>query len=221
MDKLLTQSLKTDERDKILKIFQYSSIILKTNLQDKDSKSKFQNLQTASTMARKMFRMFKGIIDLDQMIKISSNKSLDFTSRFLQFMTRLTNFLYFFYDNFATLSTLKVIDINTAKFGRNSSTAWFWSLVFALANFLRNLYVNHLKMTKLKQDINPSSDIENLRKERLLIFMNVVKTCGDLLPATAGGTDIAIKLCGKNVPDTWIGIGGLISALIGLWQAWP
>ncbi|CAG9319365.1 unnamed protein product [Blepharisma stoltei] len=228
MDKILIQSNKTDERDKFLKILQYGSLFLKALLKNQDLKERFQGLFSASTFSRKMFRLFKGIHDIDAINKIFQDSSLNRTAKFLQIFTRLGFFFYFFFDNLATFSSLKVINLNTPFYSKSAMKSWFFGLFFAFLNILRSLCHNYVNDYKSKNPTLGSPKIEShnaviekIRKERKQLYINLLRILGDLIPASAFGTNIPTLLFGKNFSDLWIGIGGLVSAGISLYQAWP
>lgn len=226
MDKLINFSNKTEGRDKFCKVLQYGSRLLKALLSHPGTKERLQGLFVASRDARKMFRLWKSVHEYDSMVKILQNAGLDNPQRTLQFLSRLSFFFYWLFDNLAILSSIKFIKRDSQKMTKSAMTCWFIALVFTLMNLLRNLFINLAKDAKLKR---PSPDTNTLavkqtsdalRGARNQIFINLVKTVGDMIPAAAGA-QVPLMLIGKNFSEKWIGLGGLISALISCYQAWP
>ncbi|CAG9310416.1 unnamed protein product [Blepharisma stoltei] len=226
MDKLIVFSNKTEGRDKFCKVLQYGSRMLKALLSNPVTKERLNGLFTASRDARKMFRLWKSVHEYDAMVKLLQNVGIDNPQRALQFLSRLAFFFYWLFDNLAILSAIKFIKRDTQKLTKSAMTCWFIALIFTLINLLRNLVINLSKDAKLKRpstDSNAQSTkqtLDALKGARTQIYINLVKTLGDMIPA-AGGAQIALKIFGKNFSEKWIGLGGLVSALISCYQAWP
>ncbi|CAG9317210.1 unnamed protein product [Blepharisma stoltei] len=226
MDKLIAFSNKTEGRDKFCKVVQYGSRMLKAMLAHPGTKERLQGLFAASRDARKIFRLWKSVHEYDSMVKLLQNAGLDNTQRALQFLSRLAFFFYWLFDNLAILSQIKFIKRNTPKLTKSAMTCWFIALVFTLINLLRNLAINLSRDAKFKL---PSTDqnaattkqtLDALKGARSQIYINLVKTLGDMIPA-ASGAQVPMKILGKNFSEKWIGFGGLVSALISCYQAWP
>ena len=123
-----------------------------------------------------------------------------------------------------SMTSVKFLKMNSGKLGKSAMTAWFVGIVFSLIYFLRKLYLNLNSENRIKKsESNPQLAIESkiqIKKERQAIVLGIIKNLGDLVPAS-NGANVPQLLFKKSFTDKWIGLGGLISALISCYQAWP
>ena len=224
MDKIIVFSNKTEGRDKFCKVLQYGSRMLKAVLASEDTKTRLQGLFTASRDARKMFRLWKSMHEYDAILKLLHNKSMHPFEKFIQLASKTAMFFYWIFDNLGILTSVKFLKMNSGKLGKSAMTAWFVGIVFSLIYFLRKLYLNLNSENRIKKsESNPQLAIESkiqIKKERQAIVLGIIKNLGDLVPAS-NGANVPQLLFKKSFTDKWIGLGGLISALISCYQAWP
>lgn len=225
MDKLVTFSNKTDGRDKICKVFQYGSRMLKALTTDPKLKERLNGLFSASRDARKMFRLWKFVHECQAIQKSVGDISLDMPEMILQVLTRSAFFIYWIFDNLQCLSAIKFLKYDAVKLGKKSNTAWFVGVVLSLISLVRNLSMNFAKEAKIKHSSDPTlqttkQSLDNLQKRRREILLNLVKNLGDLLPA-ASFAGVIEGIFKKPLPEAWIGFGGLVSGSIAVYQGWP
>lgn len=225
MDKLVAFSNKTDGRDKFCKILQYGSRMLKALTLDPKLKERLNGLFSASRDARKMFRLCKFVHEFQSIQKSISDISLDLPEMILQVLARSAFFIYWVFDNLQCLSAIKFLKFDPVKLGKKSNTAWFVAVVITLISLIRNLSLNYAKEAKVKHSSDPSlqttkQSLDNLRKKRSEILLNLVKNLGDFLPSSAfaGVPEAIFKM---QLPEAWIGFGGLVAGSIAAYQAWP
>ena len=225
MDQLVAFSNKTDGRDKFCKILQYGSRMLKALTADPKQQERLNGLFIASRDARKMFRLWKFVHEYQAIGKAISDVSIDLPEMILQILARSTYFIYWIFDNLQCLSAIKFLKMDAVALGKKSNMAWFVAVIFTLISLVRNLSMNYAKEARIKHTTDPSlqttkQTLDNIRKNRKVIMQNLVKNLGDLIPAAAFA-GVPLALFKKNIPEAWIGFGGLVAGSIAVYQAWP
>lgn len=225
MNSLIAFSNKTEGRDKLCKALQYGSRALKDILQNPVARSKLNGLFIACRDARKIFRLGKSVHEYRAIVETLGNIILDRTGITLHVLARLAYFFYWIFDNLQILGTIKVLERDTVKLSRAAMTAWLIGILLTLVKLVRDLMVNKVKMAKCLASTagfsqTGKSSLGALEKERTLIYLNVLKNLGDFLPA-ANGAGLTKMLFQKTISEKWVGLGGLLSALISCYQAWP
>ena len=65
-----------------------------------------------------------------------------------------------------------------------------------------------------------NTKLKNLESKRSTLTLNIVKSLGDIMPA-ANGSEIALKIFGRQFPEGLAAIGGFVSATLSVHAAWP
>ena len=136
-------------------------------------------------------------------------------------------FVYWFFDNLQILSALKIISRDPEFLGKAAMTAWFFSLVLDLFRLIRdltktndqiNFYIDFGKKNPEKKE-GFVDDLKKLRAQKRTILLNLLKTCGDILPSSKG-SGLIDKAGITGINDLTCGIGGCISAAIFVYQTY-
>lgn len=176
--------------------------------------------------ARKLFRLFKSLNELQKIMEFISKGSTDQVDLILNLLNRLGFFLYWIFDNIAILSTIKFVQAETKKMAKYGAFFWFWALVFSIIQTIRKLIDNVKRISIEEGDLNRVNNeqaekilnkIKKLKGERVTHILNLAKNLGDMITASQG-SEIYPKLFKRNWSDGWIGAGGLTSAIITSYQ---
>lgn len=176
--------------------------------------------------ARKMFRLFKSLNELQKILEFVNKGSSDQVDLLLNLLNRAAFFLYWVFDNIAILSTIKFLSKDPKTYNKFGAFFWFWALVLAIIQTLRKLVDNHQRIDYENADLVKASNsesekvqnkIKKLKLERTTHILNIVKNLGDLITASQG-SEIFPKLTKRNFTEGWIGAGGFVSAVITSYQ---
>jgi len=176
--------------------------------------------------ARKLFRLFKSINEYQKISKLLNKIEEDEFAFYFNILNRLGFLGYWFFDNLQILSKVNFLKLDAKKNAKIGAIFWFFALIFALVLELRNLIrVSHEQIQIEKDLANSREDEIDVKKNKLKILkqkkkeivLNLIKFVGDLITA-AQGSEIAPKLLKINFNDGWVGLGGLVSAIITSYQ---
>ena len=223
MKAVIAFSNKTEGRDKFCKAVQYGCRMLKAMVQNPEAEKRLNALFAVARDSRKVFRMGKSIHEVQTILDTVVNMNMDATSIGLQILARISYLAYWIFDNLQLLASIQVIKRDAKWLGKNGMKAWLLGIIFSLILLIRKLQINYTTETKKKATItNPqilNQALDTLKQERFVTTLNLVKNIGDFLPA-ANGAGLPQAVLGKTFHEKWIGLGGLISALISCYQAW-
>eukprot|EP01015_Nassula_variabilis_P019988 TRINITY_DN3429_c0_g1_i2.p1 TRINITY_DN3429_c0_g1~~TRINITY_DN3429_c0_g1_i2.p1 ORF type:complete len:238 (-),score=16.32 TRINITY_DN3429_c0_g1_i2:68-781(-) len=229
LNKTINWINKTEGRDKFCKAIQYASRFLKWYLvtKNKDAAERFEKLFSSMRDARKLFRLFKALNEYHKIQQLLGKKSDDDIETLLQILNRLFFMLYWGFDNMVILCTIKFIKKDKAQYNRLGCTSWLLGLVIGLVINVRkmmNSYYEEMKIDNtLKHSTNETQNdtlrnkLNKIRHGRNEIYLNIVKTLGDMI-AALNGSEIPQKLLNKSFNDGFVGVGGFLSAVITSYQ---
>eukprot|EP00357_Protocruzia_adherens_P013598 CAMPEP_0114989140 /NCGR_PEP_ID=MMETSP0216-20121206/10019_1 /TAXON_ID=223996 /ORGANISM="Protocruzia adherens, Strain Boccale" /LENGTH=234 /DNA_ID=CAMNT_0002352059 /DNA_START=224 /DNA_END=928 /DNA_ORIENTATION=+ len=229
-DQFWTFINKTEGRDKFSKFIQYSSRILKWTLLDsnKDMSTRFAKMQSEMGKARKLNRLFKSFNEHYKMQQLLAN--LEANPNFenvLNIITRIGFFFYWVFDNLAVLSTIKFLHYDAKSVAKKAFLSWFIGLSATMVVLIRKLIKSYEDESSFKTkavDAQNSSEalaaLKKLSSKRRDLFLQILKTTGDMIPAS-NGIELPQKLLGTAFNEGVIGAGGLISSLITMYTLFP
>jgi len=229
LNKTINWINKTEGRDKFCKSIQYFSRFVKWGLQDKNKElaDRFNGLFTSMRDARKLFRLFKSLNEYHKILSFITKKEGDDEVELgLNIANRVAFLLYWFFDNLNILSTIKFMRRDPKPYAKLGSTFWFIALIAQLIQSIRQFFISMEEEKRIRKGLNTAESTErDLLKERLKkmhagrkdIYLTIAKTLGDMVPAAAGA-ELPQKILKKTFNDGFIGIGGLISAVITSYQ---
>jgi peroxin-11B len=235
MEKIIAFSNKTEARDKFTKAVQYSAKLLAWSLLNVNRTyyKRFNELYLLMRDSRKIFRLFKSI----QEVKNINDKIKDLLWKkekipvMLEIFSRIGYLIYWIFDNLVIMAKLKLI--KTEKVDFISYVAHFGWLIGIVWSLLKNLYEILILFGASNNSDNIPDDGKNKYiddpthklhtddrlKEIMNNMINIIGRLGDLLPA-ASGVGLPEKILGYQLNDGVIGIGGLISAVLAMWELW-
>ena len=199
------------------------------NTTDKETAARFKALFVGMRDARKLFRLFKSINELEKLMALLSKPpaNMDEFDLILNIGARLGFGLYWLFDNLQILSQVKMINKQPADFAKPAMFFWWCGNVFNFIAAIKKLQAI-AKEVGLKRELiakDPSkrdefkARFDALKTQRDAAIRMLIKSCGDLVTSSAGW-GLTTKL-GIKVNDGHIGFAGLVSALIASWEAFP
>ena len=224
METLIKFSEKAEARDKVLKFFQYFGRFLKAVLSNKYS-FRFMNLSYASRHSRQIFRLGKSLNDINFIRRSIKKDYLDSFTRVLDILMCASMCTRWIFDNFSVLSFYKIIDLDHREMTKAATTAWVFALVFNLCNCSREMMKSYAREAMLKEtSVGKTTkwvvdNLDELSQTRRTMIMEIAKIIGDLIIASNGAL-IPYKVLGKQFSEKWVGIGGMVSALIAVYEIW-
>eukprot|EP00359_Climacostomum_virens_P006469 CAMPEP_0204902548 /NCGR_PEP_ID=MMETSP1397-20131031/3736_1 /ASSEMBLY_ACC=CAM_ASM_000891 /TAXON_ID=49980 /ORGANISM="Climacostomum Climacostomum virens, Strain Stock W-24" /LENGTH=223 /DNA_ID=CAMNT_0052071071 /DNA_START=1582 /DNA_END=2253 /DNA_ORIENTATION=+ len=223
MDKFILFSNKTEGRDKLCKVFQYGSRFLKAALSDPDIIQRLNGLFGATRDARKIFRLFKTLHEIEAIMKALATCHTFNIDTALTVLSRISFGIYWILDNLSILGSIKLFTYDTKPIAKHGMTAWLAAILFSAAGTLKKLiesYNEEDSLRKRKPDMETREALKKLGNERKNNFLNLLKNLGDFFPA-ANGSQLPLELIGRNIDERLCGLGGLLSGAIACYQAWP
>lgn len=222
MQSLIVFGNKVEGRDKVMKFLQYSARFLRTAVKDKATLARLNGLFSAAGDARKMFRLAKSLNEYETITKLLNNPGLDTVATILQLLARSSFFIYWIFDNLTILSKIKVLKFEAKSWSRPGMTCWFIGILFSLLLLIRNLLGSFAQESALRsfaKTPETNEKIDKLLAARKILYLNILKNLGDLMPA-ATGSEIPQRLIGRGFPERWCGLGGMLSSAISVYQTW-
>lgn len=102
--------------------------------------------------------------------------------------------LYWLFDNIQIVTQLKIFDGDQEKWGKRGMFAWWLSLICNLVQFVRS-YTQadaqlkyYIKIGRQNEEKKQAfaEQYKTAKKQKFDALLNIVKTIGDLFPATKG-----------------------------------
>ena len=199
------------------------------NAHDKETAARFRALFVGMRDARKLFRLFKSLNELEklQALLTKTPANMDEIDLILSVATRIGFFGYWLFDNLQILAQVKMINRQPSEFMKPAMFFWWLGNVFNLISALKKLKAI-AKEVGFKRELiakDPAkrdefkARLEMLREQKSAAVRLLIKSCGDLVTSSAGW-GLTGKL-GIKVNDGHIGFSGLISAVIATYEAFP
>lgn len=98
--------------------------------------------------ARKLFRLFKTLNEVQTLLDIFSKKNDDQIELILKLVQRFGFALYWIFDNLVILCTIKFLKKEAKPFNKTGSLFWFIALLAGIVQAVRNLIrCSHKELT--------------------------------------------------------------------------
>ncbi|XP_054781009.1 peroxisomal membrane protein 11D-like [Prosopis cineraria] len=208
---------KAEARDKICRAIQYGSKFLSDG-----QPGTAQNVDKSTTLARKVFRLFKFVNDLHALISPAPRG----TPLPLILLGKCKNALlstFLFLDQFVWLGRSGIYQNKgrTELIGRISLFCWMGSSVFSTLVELGELGRLSASMKKLEKELKNSNKYDDEQYRAKLKMSNertlaVIKAGMDIVVAVG-----LLQLAPKNVTPRVTGAFGLVTSLISCYQLLP
>lgn len=224
MEKLLRFLDKSEGRDKVLKAIQYFGRFLKSIVSNKYT-IRFMNLSYAARLSRQIFRLGKSLLEINNIRKSLKNDFLDNFTKFLSILMSSSLCARWFFDNLSVLASYKIIDFNHRELTKAATTSWVLALVINFLNILQEMMKSYAREAMLRENsIGKTTrwvvdNLNELSKTRRMLRLEIAKNIGDLVIACNGAL-IPYRILGKQFSERWVGIGGVVSALISVYEIW-
>lgn len=137
----------------------------------------------------------------------------------LEVLSKIGYLFYWFFDNLSILTKLKLINLDLAQQSKLAATAWFIGGFIGVIKGLVDLNVLLVEKNKLAGEENKIKEQMSIDSKILKCYLGIMGKIGDLFPA-GNASGIAVMLYGKNFSEYLVGLGGLTSALITLYNSW-
>ena len=148
--------------------------------------------------ARKLFRLFKSIIEYQALVDILLDEN-DNLLKIFRVLRQIFFFFYWFFDNISIAYKVKLFRGNFKKFNVIASTFWLFSVLLAIPV----LYIEY------KTNRHSKNAKNNL--------LDSIKYCFDILPALRD-SNLLEKSLKVQVRKEIAAIGGMISASITTYE---
>jgi len=205
---------QTAGRDKIARLFQYSSRFLSwwlLNNQRTDLAKRFSALETHSSLARKLFRLAKSISYLQAAIKSFAQES-DFIVRSTTVIQNLGLAIWLYYDHIIWAAKIGLVQKDTTEHARRANIFWLLAMVMGI---VKSAYLLHITQQLAAQQQKPET-LEALRKRQHDYILELLRNLFDIpIPLTGLNKTVA-----AHIPTGIVGICGTITSLIGMQQVW-
>mmetsp|Transcript_17445 Transcript_17445/g.19600 ORF Transcript_17445/g.19600 Transcript_17445/m.19600 type:complete len:225 (+) Transcript_17445:19-693(+) len=224
MNKLVAFTNKTEGRDKFCKAIQYASRYLKWYLEGKDNedlKGRFTGLFNNMKVARKLFRLFKSVNEYKKIMDILSKKEVTQVDM-LNAASRVCFLMYWVFDNLVVLSAVKFIKYDPKQLNKYGALWWFMGLVLGQAVAfikLSELAQEEAGIRKKERNEDTKKALVQVQAKKFTEYLNIIKQGGDMITSSQ-----AIELphkFGFSFNDGTVGLGGLLSAVITMYQLYP
>lgn len=222
-------------RDKLCKTIQYGSRIIKYQTADSNKQlaAKFQGLFEGMRDARKLFRLFKSIVEYQKIQQLAAQKAPQH-KKILNILSRLGFFFYWIFDNLQILAKVKFLEgVDKEKAGKRAAFFWLMGLLFSIAVTIIQILEVQKEEALLHSEIRAagSSTDErllatfrerriNIAKQKFDNTLNLLKNLGDTVTASQA-LSIPKNWFGFDFNDGQVGFGGLLSAVITCYQLYP
>lgn len=180
--------------------------------------------------SRKIFRLGKSLNEYTKLKDILANsKDADPLLKLFNFASRFAFLVYWLYDNLTILSKIKFIKGDTAKNQKKSALFWSIGLLFGVLLELyklqksveqENLAIKAASSANGNVASPPHEIMKKIKADRNLIYINLAKNLGDLIPAT-NGIELPHRLLGHGFNEGLIAFGGFLSAALTCFQLYP
>ncbi|XP_054720442.1 peroxisomal membrane protein 11B-like [Uloborus diversus] len=225
MDKVIKLNNQTSGRDKLFRLFQYSSKIIWASLEnkkkDKDIINKLKTLESSLSTARKLFRFGRSA---DTLYSALSSLHLDDPHlRFSITFSRINMALYLFSDHIIWLGRTGLLNIDKDKWSKLSYQLWLYYLTM---NLYRDIYeISSIVNRWNSGDLNTELQCGKKKPSNSLIYKlnmlcKLLKLRKDLaLDSIKNACDVCLPLAQLGylkISPRAIGVLGTISSLAGI-----
>jgi hypothetical protein len=179
--------------------------------------------------ARKLFRLFKWIIEYQKISKLVKNHPADGEpiDLALAVLTRLGFFGFWWFDNLWVCAHVGLLKRDKTPLKKPGMLSWFFALIFSILAQIRKLgKINADKASILKviRDAPGKKEkfqekLNSLDKAKFTCYKTLVKNFSDMITASAA-SGMAEKV-GIKWSDAAIGFGGSLSALLTCYDLYP
>jgi hypothetical protein len=210
--------------NKSLKAIQCFSNILEFFSMTSKDKQKYSIFASKISEARKIFKLFKFIIEIPRLKYLVGTPMDNFTKNF-NFLTRFFNAIFYVFENLSVLTDLKFLNKNyRTHIEISMSLSWLLGQIFHMSYYigilkktytdeedLRNMEVNKCKVKHIYEKL------KILSKIRIYLVMGIIKNFGDFI-LSCYDLQLFENFLGSKTMKFIVGITGFISALISLYQ---
>jgi len=201
-------------RDKIARTLQFISKFLGWWLVvngREDLAKRFTNLESSSSMARKLFRLGKSLSYFNN-VATSYHEESDLVVKTTSCVGDAALGIWLLFDHVLWAGKLGIYTGDTTK--QNRRAYQFWLLAMCMG-ILKNSYLLHQTQQSAKNTTKTES-LNALRQRQFAYLLDLLRNVFDLLiPITSLSTRAAAR-----IPSGVVGLSGTISSLIGFYQVW-
>lgn len=171
--------------------------------------------------ARKLFRLFKSVNEYHKIISILSKKDLSQIDM-LNAASRLAFLLYWLFDNLTVLASVKFLNLDAKQMNKYGAFWWFVGLCLGQAVCLirlSELAAEEAALRSKEADEETKRALKAVYFKKVTEYLNIIKQAGDMVTSSQ-----AIELPSKfgfNFNDGQVGLGGLVSSVITMYQLYP
>jgi len=205
----------TAGRDKIVRLMQYGSRFLAWYLLINNNKSpvakKLESLEAHSSMARKVFRLFKSFSFLQNAAKAYVEES-DVVVKSTTVIQNLCLAVWLIYDHIIWAGKLNLIQTDIKAHARTSNSFWMTSMIMAV---IKGIYLIQ-QTQQLANETSKPETLESLRKRQLSFLEELLRNAIDIPIPLTGLSEKAASA----IPSGIVGLCGAVTSVIGIHQVW-
>ncbi|OMJ81424.1 hypothetical protein SteCoe_18098 [Stentor coeruleus] len=183
------------------------------------------NLSYAARLSRQIFRLGKSLLEINNIRKLLKKDFLDSFTKTLSILMSISLCARWFFDNLSVLASYKIIDLNHRELTKAATTSWVFALMINFLNILQEMMKSYAREAMLRENsIGKTTrwvvnNLNELSKTRRMLRLEIAKNIGDMVIACNGAL-IPYRVLGKQFSEKWVGIGGVVSALISVYEIW-
>jgi len=204
----------TAGRDKIARTIQYTAKFLGWWVAVNgraDLSKRLNTLENSTSTGRKLFRLAKFLNNFSN-AKKSYHENTDPVVQLTSVIGEVSLGLWLIFDNIVWAGKTGVTTADVTKISRKANQFWLLAMISAI---IKNAYL--LQQTQISINNTTKYDaLVSLRQRQFSFLLDLVRNMFDLtIPSTALSKELAARL-----PSGVVGLCGMISSFIGLYQVW-
>eukprot|EP01119_Soliformovum_irregulare_P005889 TRINITY_DN17631_c0_g1_i1.p1 TRINITY_DN17631_c0_g1~~TRINITY_DN17631_c0_g1_i1.p1 ORF type:complete len:229 (-),score=67.17 TRINITY_DN17631_c0_g1_i1:250-936(-) len=199
-------------RDKLVRLMQYGSRFLAWFLlqSQPENAKKLSVLENHSSLARKVFRLFKSLSYIQNAFK-TLNEQKDAVLVFTTVIQGIALAAWLLYDHLIWAGKLGLTKVDLKGPARRANIFWLIAMVMGI---IKSAHLIQRSEKLLK--FNKNADVKALKKEQSEATLEMTRNILDL-PIPLYGLSTTFQ---SQVPTGFVGLCGTITSLIGLKQVW-
>ena len=183
-------------------------------LQNKDWKTRLASVESNLSLGRKAFRWGKSLSFFNNLLKAVKDPKMDMVTKSTSIVANFCLGIWMLYDHLIWAGKTKLIkDLDLKSISYRACALWITGLFLNIIKTAYALQKNHQKA--LKQP-NQDRALETISEQQFDLSLDLVRTCLDVtIPLNTLSPSFS-----ERVPSGVLGVLGLVSSLIGIFQVW-
>ena len=178
-------------------------------------------------ISRQFFRLFKVFEEIQHIKNFRNKKYHDEFDRMINIIQYFLYGLYWIFDNVVVICSCKIVRWQTKPIYKVALyikyLAILQGLLISSRNFMRyhhqeiKIRLNMLELHNEKDNQDAVHKIDEIKQRKISLWLHIFKLGCDLIPAIEW-SDVFVKWTKHRIPELWVALAGLISALVTTYQ---